>query len=93
MYIRQRTRYEYVSLNSFDFPISDTDIKVTELLQPIVSIVTHSVFRRYRLQPESTDVTCDRLAQKVRNQNDNDFTRMYLASHYIALLMLNACLI
>ena len=91
MYIRQRTRYEYVSLNSFDFPISDIDIKVTELLQPIV---THSVFRRYRLQPESTDVTCDRLAQKVRiNQNDNDFTRMYLASHYIALLMLNACLI
>ena len=59
MYIRQRTRYEYVSLNSFDFPISDIDIKVTELLQPIV---THSVFRRYRLQPESTDVTCDRLA-------------------------------
>ena len=90
MYIRQRTRYEYVSLNSFDFPISDIDIKVTELLQPIV---THSVFRRYRLQPESTDVTCDRLAQKIRNQNDNDFTRMYLASHYIALLMLNACLI
>ena len=90
MYIRQRTRYEYVSLNSFDFPISDIDIKVTELLQPIV---THSVFRRYRLQPESTDVTCDRLAQKVRNQNDNDSTRMYLASHYIALLMLNACLI
>ena len=90
MYIRQRTRYEYVSLNSFDFPISDIDIKVTELLQPIV---THSVFRKYRLQPESTDVTSDRLAQKVRNQNDNDFTRMYLASHYIALLMLNACLI
>ena len=90
MYIRQRTRYEYVSLNSFDFPISDIDIKVTELLQPIV---THSVFRRYHLQPESTDVTCDRLAQKIRNQNDNDFTRMYLASHYIALLMLNACLI
>ena len=88
MYIRQRTRYEYVSLNSFDFPISDIDIKVTELLQPVV---THSVFRRYHLQPESTDVTCDRLAQKVRD--DNDFTRMHLASHWIALLMLGRCLI
>ena len=43
------------------------------------------------MQPESTGVTCDRLAQKVRN--DNDFTRMHLASHWIALLMLRRCLI